>query len=79
VGWAKQAGLVGQDDELSAVASSDQGNNPASTTTRQAYDLLAGGFGPGFNGPLLLVAQTRTQADVAALRTLEAERPGWPT
>jgi RND superfamily putative drug exporter len=36
---------------------SDEGNFSESTTTRQAYDLLAEGFGPGFNGPLLLVAE----------------------
>jgi RND superfamily putative drug exporter len=35
----------------------DQGNDPPSQTTRQAYDLLAKGFGPGFNGPILLAAQ----------------------
>ena len=34
------------------LASSDAGNDPSSQTTRQAYDLLAKGFGPGFNGPL---------------------------
>jgi len=34
----------------------DQGNDPSSITTRQAYDLLAKGFGPGFNGPVLLAA-----------------------
>jgi RND superfamily putative drug exporter len=34
------------------LASSDAGNDPAGNTTRQAYDLLARGFGPGFNGPL---------------------------
>ncbi|WP_159469861.1 MMPL family transporter [Streptomyces caniferus] len=46
------------------LGTSDQGNNPAASTTRKAYDLLAGGgpgdgrgggFGPGFNGPLTLV------------------------
>ena len=57
------------------LGSSDQGNDPSSTTTRQAYDLLADGFGPGFNGPLLLVAQTRSPADVAALRTLGTGLP----
>jgi RND superfamily putative drug exporter len=57
------------------LGSSDQGNDPSSTTTRQAYDLLADGFGPGFNGPLLLVAQTSSPADVAALRGLEARLP----
>jgi putative drug exporter of the RND superfamily len=55
------------------LGSSDQGNDPSSTTTRQAYDLLADGFGPGFNGPLLLVAQTSSPADVAALQTLQAD------
>jgi RND superfamily putative drug exporter len=34
----------------------DAGNDPKSFTTRSAYDLLSRGFGPGFNGPLLLVA-----------------------
>ena len=57
------------------LGSSDQGNDPSATTTRHAYDLLAKGFGPGFNGPLLLVAQTHSAADMAALRTLEARLP----
>ncbi|WP_395105936.1 MMPL family transporter [Actinomadura sp. SCN-SB] len=35
----------------------DAGNDPASSTTRKAYDLLAEGFGPGFNGPLVVVAE----------------------
>ena len=35
----------------------DESNNPPESTTRQAYDLLAAGFGPGFNGPLTLVAE----------------------
>ena len=60
------------------LGSSDQGNDPSSSTTRQAYDLLAKGFGPGFNGPLLLVAQARTSADAAALDTLEATLPRVP-
>ncbi len=34
----------------------DAGTNPSGTTTREAYDLLAEGFGPGFNGPLTMVA-----------------------
>jgi putative drug exporter of the RND superfamily len=46
------------------LGSSDQGNDPKSTTTRQAYDMLATGFGPGFNGPLQVVAQL--PADPAA-------------
>ena len=38
------------------LAFSDAGNDPTSLTTRQAYDLLAEGFGPGFNGPLVVAA-----------------------
>ena len=57
------------------LGSSDQGNDPSSTTTRQAYELLADGFGPGFNGPLLLVTQTSSPGDVTALKRLEAELP----
>jgi RND superfamily putative drug exporter len=57
------------------LGSSDQGNDSSSTTTRQAYDLLAKGFGPGFSGPLLLVAQTSSPADAAALRTLQDRLP----
>jgi RND superfamily putative drug exporter len=36
------------------LGSSDAGNLPKSDTTRRAYDLLSSGFGPGFNGPLIL-------------------------
>ena len=43
----------------------DQGNDPTSLTTRRAYDLLADGFGPGFNGPILLAADLASKADVA--------------
>jgi RND superfamily putative drug exporter len=52
------------------LGSSDAGNDPSGSTTRQAYDLLAEGFGPGFNGPLQLVATTRSPADTAALTRL---------
>ncbi|UNO39781.1 MMPL family transporter [Streptomyces sp. MST-110588] len=37
------------------LGTSDQGNNPATATTRKAYDLMGQGFGPGSNGPLTLV------------------------
>jgi RND superfamily putative drug exporter len=50
---------------------SDAGNNPRSDTTRQAYDLLAQGFGKGFNGPLLVVAQLPRANDRAALVQLD--------
>lgn len=36
---------------------SDEGNYPTDTDTREAYDLLADGFGPGYNGTLLLSAE----------------------
>jgi RND superfamily putative drug exporter len=36
----------------------DAGNLPKSDTTRKAYDMLAEGFGPGFNGAILVVAET---------------------
>ncbi len=39
------------------LAFTDSGNDPPSSTTRQAFDALATGFGPGFNGPLVVVAQ----------------------
>jgi RND superfamily putative drug exporter len=52
------------------LGNSDAGNDPKSTTTRQAYDLLANGFGKGSNGPLLLVAQTPAPGDQKALTTL---------
>jgi putative drug exporter of the RND superfamily len=37
----------------------DAGADPTTTTQRRAYDLLAEGFGPGINGPLLIVADLR--------------------
>ncbi|MET7639463.1 MMPL family transporter [Streptomyces sp. NPDC005438] len=40
----------------------DAGNDPESSTSRKAYDLLAEGFGPGFNGPLVVVARGDGQA-----------------
>ncbi len=41
----------------------DEGNNKKTETSRQAYDLLTTGFGPGFNGPLLLVADLKGASD----------------
>ncbi len=45
----------------------DDGNNRTSETSRQAYDLLTEGFGPGFNGPLLLVADLQAATDPDAV------------
>ncbi len=44
----------------------DAGNDPSKFTTRRAYDLLSQGFGPGFNGPLLLAGEVRGPGDLAA-------------
>jgi RND superfamily putative drug exporter len=54
------------------LGSSDQGNDPVGTTTRQAYDTLATGFGPGFNGPLQVVAVVNGPEDQAALSRVVA-------
>ena len=55
---------------------SDNGNNPTSLHSRRAYDLLVQGFGPGFNGPLLVVVKqdsglppTTLDALTSAMRT----------
>ncbi|MCQ8193750.1 MMPL family transporter [Streptomyces rugosispiralis] len=48
----------------------DAGNDPATSTSRKAYDLLAEGFGPGFNGPLVAVSQGNEEAATALRRTL---------
>jgi putative drug exporter of the RND superfamily len=50
------------------LGSSDAGNDPQSFTARRAYDLLAEGFGKGFNGPLLVVAQNGSPAALQQLR-----------
>ncbi len=49
----------------------DAGNRPADDTTRQAYDLLSEGFGPGFNSPFVIAAKTPGgQADLPVLQKL---------
>ena len=40
---------------LVRLGASDQGTQPKEQTARRAYDLLAEGFGPGFNGPIPIV------------------------
>jgi RND superfamily putative drug exporter len=48
----------------------DAGNNPPGTTTRQAYDLIREGFGPGANGPLVLAVELEGPAAAAELGPL---------
>jgi putative drug exporter of the RND superfamily len=52
------------------LGNSDAGNNPKSDTTRAAYDLLGKGFGPGFNGPLLVAVEVPTAHAASALPAL---------
>jgi putative drug exporter of the RND superfamily len=60
------------------VGSSDAGNNAPSTTTRKAYDLLAEGFGAGFNGPLQIVAELPNGADQDGLNRIVDTVKGAP-
>ncbi|MEV0323311.1 MMPL family transporter [Streptomyces sp. NPDC050658] len=54
------------------LGATDQGNHQESTTTRQAYDMLAEGFGPGFNGPLQVVTENGDTEDlVESIRSTE--------
>ncbi len=58
---------------------SDEGNYPEESTTRQAYDLLSEGFGPGFNGPFLAVTEVdgpEGLAEFAAVVQSIAADPG---
>ena len=54
------------------LGNSDAGNNPPSSTSRHAYDLLAQGFGPGFNGPLQVVASLPSAGDAAAVAQISS-------
>jgi RND superfamily putative drug exporter len=49
------------------LGQSDAGNDPTTHTSRRAYDLLAQGFGKGFNGPLQIVAQLPRAGDPGAI------------
>jgi len=63
----------------------DAGNDPSGSQSRQAYDLLAEGFGPGFNGPLTLavdlsgVTAAERPAALAAIHTAVAADPNIDT
>jgi len=47
--------LLAAGSALVRLGASDQGTQPKEQTARRAYDLLAEGFGPGFNGPIPIV------------------------
>jgi putative drug exporter of the RND superfamily len=48
----------------------DASSGGTDRSSRRAYDLLAEGFGPGFNGPLLLAAEVESPEDIAALEAV---------
>jgi putative drug exporter of the RND superfamily len=61
------------------MGASDAGTDSPTLTTRRAYDLLATGFGPGFNGPLLLAVRVPHAGDTTSLsryRTALEDTPG---
>ena len=60
------------------LGNADQGTDPATSTTRHAYDLLSQGFGPGFNGDITVVANLKTSADLTTLQALDAKLQGKP-
>jgi RND superfamily putative drug exporter len=58
------------------LGSNDAGTDPAGSSTREAYDLLAEGFGAGFNGPFSMVAALPSKGDDEALKTLHHQLEG---
>jgi putative drug exporter of the RND superfamily len=58
------------------LGSNDAGTDPAGSSTREAYDLLAEGFGPGFNGPFVMVAALPQKDDDEALVLLRRQLEG---
>jgi putative drug exporter of the RND superfamily len=54
----------------------DAGNDKAGTMTREAYDLISEGFGPGANGPLVIAAETPGPEAQAAVQKLATELRG---
>ncbi|MFC7588890.1 MMPL family transporter [Nonomuraea antimicrobica] len=50
----------------------DEGYGVQGSDSRRAYELMATGFGPGFNGPLIVVAEL-------PLKVADADAPSWPT
>jgi putative drug exporter of the RND superfamily len=57
---------------------SDASSDPSGSTTRLAYDQIAKGFGPGFNGPLSVVGSIHNSSDRAAMQKLDTLLQGKP-
>jgi RND superfamily putative drug exporter len=60
------------------LGATDAGNDPAGSTTRKAYDLIAQGFGKGFNGPLQLAVKLPKANAGSALAQLNGSLRGTP-
>jgi RND superfamily putative drug exporter len=54
------------------LGTSDAGLDPAGTTTKNAYDLIAKGFGPGVNGSFLLATDLPRKGDAASAQKVAA-------
>ncbi|WP_171166750.1 MMPL family transporter [Streptomyces sp. I05A-00742] len=73
--WVLLAGVVGL-GALAAPAASlqlglpDDSSQPVKTTQRKAYDMIAEGFGPGYNGPLMVVVDAKGAKDAKAPQTV---------
>ena len=57
--------LLAATSALVRLGASDQGTQPTKQTARRAYDLLAEGFGPGFNGPIPIVVDVNSDQGAA--------------
>lgn len=60
------------------LQSSDAGNDPTNTSSYQAYNLLSQGFGPGFNGPLLVAVEMSGPAQRPALAQVRSALTATP-
>jgi putative drug exporter of the RND superfamily len=65
--------LLAGTSALVRLGASDQGTQPSKQTARRAYDLLAEGFGPGFNGPIPIVVDVNGD-EGAAQRVYDSVR-----
>jgi putative drug exporter of the RND superfamily len=66
--------VLASTSSLVRLGAADQGTQPDEQTSRRAYDLLAEGFGPGFNGPIPIVVDVN--GDPAAPARIAADLRG---
>ena len=60
------------------LGSSDAGSNPTSLSSRRSYDLLAEGFGAGYNGPIVIGAAFDSEEEAAIFEALPASLAAEP-